>query len=238
MSPDQTRPAQATAKSPILGAIGISLAVALGAVLGTLDLATIEDAVTGRWFTRAYTETQQGHTVAIAALENSIAIMTREIDFVASRVDASIRRNEDKTFARFVHLDAEITALKDKIAGIQSARFAPPLDAPGKADVTGLRSSLHDLASAHNSAVAAITRRLDRIEVSIGISTDMTSSVTDPVRQAARRNAAAKSARKTNAPIEQGSADPGIARPERGHIFSVKPISQQGAPLRLSKAPG
>ena len=29
-----------------------------------------------------------------------------------------------------------------------------------------------------------------------------------------------------------------VARPERGHIFNLKPISQQGAPLRLSQLPG
>jgi len=26
-----------------------------------------------------------------------------------------------------------------------------------------------------------------------------------------------------------------FARPERGHLFNVKPISQQGAPLRMSR---
>lgn len=231
MSSENSRPA----KSPIFTAIGISLAIGLGTLLGTADMATIESAVTGKWLTRALTETQQGHSVAIAALETTVGTMTREIDFVAARIGASVRRNEDRSFDRFVQVDAEIAALKDRIAGIQNARLAPlavsPVNMPG--DVTGLRSSVHDLATAHTSAVAAITRRLDRIEVKVGLSTDTTSPVGEP----ARRHTAAKAAKRP-AVIEQGSADPGAMRPERGHLFNLKPISQQGAPLRLSRAPG
>jgi len=28
-----------------------------------------------------------------------------------------------------------------------------------------------------------------------------------------------------------------FARPERGHLFNIKPISHQGAPLRMSRLP-
>lgn len=229
MSSDPSRPA----KSPLLAALGISLAVGLGAVVGTTDMATLEDAVTGKWLTRAYTETQQGHSVAIAALEHGVASMTREIDFVAARVNGSMRRNENQTLDRFAQLDAEIAALKERIAGIQTARLAPraaePVNLPS--DVPGLRSSLHDLSTAHTNAVAALTKRLDRIEVKIGLSTDVTSSVADP----ARRAAAVKPAKRPKV-VEEGSADPAAA--PRGHIFNIKPISRQSAPLRLSHAPG
>ena len=108
----------------------------------------------------------------------------------------------------------------------------PQRDVSG--DVTGLRSSLHDLSLAHSGAVAAITRRLDRIEVKVGLTTDMTSSVSEA---SAQKNARAKPAKKQNAPNEADAAQ-SVARPERGHIFNLKPISQQGAPLRLSKLPG
>ena len=53
--------------------------------------------------------------------------------------------------------------------------------------MTGLRSSLHDLSVAHPGAVAAITKRLDRIEVMVGLATDMTSSISDPAAQKVRR---------------------------------------------------
>ena len=89
-------PGAPIAKSPILAAVGLSLAIGLGAVLGATDIGTIEDAISGRWLTHPYTETQQSHTVAIAALESSIGGVTRDIDFVASRAGASIRRNEDR----------------------------------------------------------------------------------------------------------------------------------------------
>src|ERR1043165_7870125 len=112
--PSDPARAQPTAKSPLLAAIGLSLAIGFGAVLGTTDLATIEDAITGQWLTRAYTETQQSHTGAIAALEQSLGGVTREIDFVTARAAASARRSEDAAAARFVQIDAEIAALKDK----------------------------------------------------------------------------------------------------------------------------
>src|ERR1043166_4548852 len=152
--PSDPTSAQPTAKSPLLAAIGISLATGSGAVLGTTDLATIEDAITGRWLTRAYTETQQGHTVAIAALEQSVGGVTREIDFVASRATASVRRGEDAAVARFARIDAEIAALKDQLAGVQlsqliSARPEAPSASP--ANENGLRSSLTELTAAHHN---------------------------------------------------------------------------------------
>lgn len=243
----------APARSPILAAVGISFAIAVGSMLATTDVATVTDALTGQWLTRPLAEAQQRNAAAIAALEKTVGAVTRDIDFVAARVGDSIRRGEEQTSDRIAHLDAEIAALKDRIAGIQSARLAPRAsdtlpgiehlsarltDASG--DVSGLRSSLHELAAAHGGAVAAIGKRLDRIEVMVGISTDMTSSVADPVaRKAELRAAAAKLARK---PVPAAAPQAEVptersAHPERGHIFTVKPVSQT-APLRGSKAPG
>jgi hypothetical protein len=248
--PSQSDP---PARSPILAAVGISAAIAAGSMLATTDVATVTDALTGQWLTRPLAEAQQRNAAAIAALQKTIGAVTRDIDFVAARVGDSIRRGEEQTSDRIAHLDAEIAALKDRIAGIQSARVAPRAsdalagiehpsarltDASG--DVSGLRSSLHELAAAHGGAVAAIGKRLDRIEVMIGISTDMTSSVADPVaRKAELRAAAAKLARK---PVPAAAPQAEVptersAQPERGYIFTVKPVSQT-APLRGSKAPG
>jgi len=225
-------------KSPFLAAIGISLAIAAGSIISTLDMATVEDVTTGRILTRPLAEAQQRHTLAIGTLENTVGAITRDIDFVASRVSATVHRSEEAASDRFAQLDAEIAALKDKIAGIQHARLAPvrvsepQRDVSG--DVTGLRSSLNDLSLAHSGAVAAITRRLDRIEVKVGLSTDVVSSVSDA---SAQRNARGKPAKKQAVPSEADAAQ-SVARPERGHIFNLKPISQQGTQLRLSKLPG
>lgn len=222
------------AKSPMLAAVGLSLAISLGAVLGTIDMATIEDAVTGKWITRAYTEAQQSHTIAIAALESSIGSVARDVDFVASRVGASTRRNEAQASARFAQLDAEIAALKDKLAGLELTQLmshaAVPL-APSVSDASGLRSSLTDLTSAHRSSVAAITRRLDRIEVKVGISTDVGAPVASAVRKTIRRVA------KVRRPAVLPPSDPVVSSPlDRGHLFNVRPVSQRG-PLRMSKLP-
>jgi hypothetical protein len=225
-----------TAKSPILAAIGISLAIAAGSIIGTLDMATVEDVATGRILTRPLAEAQQRNTLALAALENTVGAITRDIDFVAARVSATVRRSEDQASDRFAQLDAEIAALKDKIAGIQHARVAP-VSVPQRdvrGDLTGLRSSLSDLSLAHSGAVAAITRRLDRIEVKVGLTTDVVLSVSEASAQKPTRHKAAK---KQNVPNESDAAQ-NVARPERGHIFNLKPISQQGAPLRLSRLPG
>ena len=226
---------QRAPKSPILAAVGISVAIAVGSIISTLDMATVEDVATGKILTRPLAEAQQRHTLAIATLENTVGAITRDIDFVASRVSATIRRGQDQTFDRFAQLDAEIAALKDQIAGIQHARFAPAR-APepqrdASADVTGLRLSLHDLSLAHGGAVAAITRRLDRIEMKVGLTTDVVASVAS-----AQKTPRARQARKHSVPNDVDAAQ-SVARPDRGHIFNLKPISQQG-PLRLSKLPG
>ena len=233
-------------KSPILAALGISLAIALGSVVSTLDMAQVEEFATGQWLTRPLAEAQQRNTASITALEHTVGAISRDIDFVTARVSTTIRRNEDQAYDRIAHLDAEIAALKDKIAGIQHARLAPARAPEAQPDVTGLRSSLHDLTTAHHGAVAAITRRLDRIEVMVGLATDMTSSVSDPVARKARRAVAvAKQAKKpappvveTDSPIPASAPTTSVARPERGHLFNVKPLSQQGAPLRVSRLPG
>ena len=84
---------------------------------------------------------------------------------------------------RFAQIEAEIAALKERSSASRPRASRARRSAESRSsDVMGLRSSLHDLAAAHTGAVAAITRRLDRIEVMVGISTDMTSSVADPAR--------------------------------------------------------
>jgi hypothetical protein len=229
MSPLPSKPA----KSPILAAVAISLAIGIGALVGSAEPGMVEEVVTGRFLTRPFTEAQQDHTFAIAALETNAGHVTGEIDFLAKRVRASIRRNEEQTVDRFTAIDAELAALKDKIAGIQDAR-APRTDAPlaNAGEMMGLRSSLHDLASAHSSAVTALTRRLDKIEVTLGLSTDMMSSAGPAARKAARRVAVAKARKQSGQTESEAMVSP--AKPEHGHLFNLKPISQQSAPLRLS----
>ena len=221
-------------KSPLLAAVGISLAIGVGAVLGTTDMATIEDTITGRWLTRPYTEAQQGHTVAIAALEQSIGGVSRDIDFVAARAGTAARRSDERTAERFAQLDAEIAALKDKLLGVQLTQLISSRpDRPGTPAVNehGLRSSLTELTAAHHNSVAAITKRLDRIEVKVGLSTDVAAPVASSVRKTIRR------AVRVRRPPALPPTDPIVSSPlDRGHLFNVRPVSQRG-PLRLSKLP-
>jgi hypothetical protein len=261
MSQSTVRPAPA--RSPILAAVGLSLAIAAGSIVSTIDMQQVEDFATGQWFTRPLAEAQQRHTLAIAHLQNTVSAITKDIDFVAGRVSSSMRHNEERTSDRLAYLDAEIAELKDKIAGIQQTRAAPAR-APepqreANADVIGLRLSLTELADAHGSAIAAITKRLQRIEVSVGLTTDMVSSVSNPSRRAevakqakqakkqtALRPAAPSQAAPPPAAPANDAAPATVARPDRGHIFNIKPISEQGAPLkteptrllRLSRLPG
>ena len=213
----------ARSRSPLATALVISFAIAAGTVVSTLDAAIFDEITSGRWLTRPFSERQERNTAAIASLEQNVGAVGRDIDFVAARVAESVRRTEDLNRDRFAQIEARLASLKERF-GTHAAR-APAPAAEVSGDVMGLRTSLNDLTAAHTGAVAAITRRLDRIEVMVGISTDMVSS-----RAAPRR---AKSTPAEPAPPEQS-----VARPERGHLFNVKPVSQQGAPLRLSRLPG
>src|SRR5581483_9306696 len=223
MSPQASAPEPA-GKSPIFAALGICLVIGLGAVLGSTDTATLADAFTGKWLTQPFTDTQQSHTVAIAAVKQGLGNLSRDLDFVATRVATAIERNADRSSDHLATLDNEIANLKSKIAALQGVRPSTPVAVSESGDILGLRTSLHDLASAHTTAVAALTKRLDRIEVKIGLSSDVTSSVSRPARRS--RRAVARPRRPAVRPAVETDAAP-ATRPERGHLFNVKPLSDQ-----------
>lgn len=231
-----------TPKSPILAAIAISFAIAIGSVIATLDYAQVEDVATGQFLTRPLAEGQQRNTAAISKLEQTVGAISKDIDFVTERVSTSIRRNEGQTVERLARLEGEIAELKDKLAGIQHARAAAPPRAPEPLrtpqplfsaempndlfDMGSLRSSLNDLGASHNSAIAAITKRLDKIETQIGGSTD-----TAPVADSAPAR------RKVVTPRKAAPA----AQPVRQDFMTDRnatPGFKPSAPLRLSKLPG
>jgi hypothetical protein len=242
----------ARSKSPLTLAIYICLAIALGAVGTTIDPAVFDDIISGKWLTASLDAAQQRNAAAVAALESKVDAIVKDVDFVASRVNVSIRRNEDQASDRFVALDAEIAALKEKIASVQALaqprRTADALlgtvekTAVDPNDVVGLRSSLHDLAASQHGAVAAITKRLDRIEIMVGMATDTTSSVANPVaRQQERRKTVAEKRPRKSVVARPAAVEPSVeqsfAPPERGHLFNIKPISQQREPQRMSRLP-
>jgi hypothetical protein len=204
--------------SPLATAILISFAIAAGTVLSTLDAPIFEEITSGKWLTRSFSQAQEHNTAAIAKLEREVGTVTTDIDFVASRIGVAIQRNESAALDRFAEVEARISALKERITGVQATQAAAGAPDTDQSEFT-LRSSLHELAAAHNGAVSAIRRRLDRIEATVGISTDVMSSA-----NSVRRHALRKAAPPQN-----------LAAPERGHIFNLKPISQQAAPLRLSR---
>jgi len=231
MSPQASAPEPA-GKSPIFAALGICLVIGLGAVLGSTDTATLADAFTGKWLTQPFTDTQQSHTVAIAAVEQGLGNLSRDLDFVATRVATAIERNADRSSDHLATLDNEIANLKSKIAALQGVRPSTPVAVSESGDILGLRTSLHDLASAHTTAVAALTKRLDRIEVKIGLSSDVTSSVNRTARRP-RRAARPRRPAVTQQPLAFNAAP--ATHPESGHLFNLKPLSHQDDPLRLSK---
>jgi hypothetical protein len=233
MSHPQNNARAARAKSPLGTALFISFAIAAGAIVSTLDAAIFDEITSGRWLTRLFVQAQERNTASIASLEQNVGAIGKDIDFVAARIAETARRSEDLNRDRFAQIEARLAALKERVGAHAARTPAPAADLSG--DVMGLRTSLSDLAATHTGAVAAMTRRLDRIEVMVGISTDMVSSVADP----AARQAARKAVRKPAAAIvaEPAPAEQSAARPERGHLFNVKPVSQQGG-LRLSRLPG
>ena len=225
MRPEQT---DVRAKSPLTLAIVISLGIAAGSVLSTLDAAIFDDITSGRWLTRSLSETQERHAAAIAKLERNVGAATNDIDFVTARMGDAIKRNEELTGDRFAEMEARITALNARVAVLQTTAVARVTDGADAGDMSlrdmSLRSSLHDLTAAHNGAVAAIKKRLVRIEAMVGISTDMVMSKNGIHRRAR--------AAKKLAPRREPQS---IATPEPGYIFDVPPPSQATTPMRLSK---
>jgi hypothetical protein len=228
--------APARTKSPLGTALFISFAIAAGTIVSTLDAAIFDEITSGRWLTRPFAQAQERNTTAIASLEQNVGAIGKDIDFVAARVAETARRSEDLNRDRFAQIEARLAALKERV-GTHAAHTTPAAAADLSGDVMGLRTSLNDLAATHTGAVAAMTRRLDRIEVMVGISTDMVSSVADPAARQAARKAARKPAA-GSVPAEPAPAEQSAAGPERGHLFNVKPVSQQGGLLRLSRLPG
>jgi len=218
-----SRPEQSNSvRSPLATAILISFAIAAGAVASTLDAPIFDEITSGRWLTRSFSEAQERNTAAIAKLERDVGAATTDIDFVAARIGAAIQRNENAALDRFAEVESRIASLRERFASVPASQAAARAPEPDASDIN-LRSSLHELAAAHNGAVSAITRRLDRIEAMAGISTDVMSPA-----KSVRRNALKK-------PAPQAEPPQSVATPVRGHIFNIKPVSQQAAPLRLSR---
>jgi hypothetical protein len=212
------------AKSPLTIAILISLAIAAGSMLSTLDAVAFDEITSGRWLTRSVSEAQERHAAAISDLERTVGAVTKDVDFVATRMGDAIKRSEDRAEDRFAEMDARITALNARLAVMQASVAARAPEAAEAGDISlrdmRLRSSLHELAAAHHVTVSAIKKRLDRIEAIVGVSTDMVSN-----KHIQRR---ARAASRLVPRIERQTA----ATPDRGYIFDVKPPTP---PLRLSR---
>jgi uncharacterized small protein (DUF1192 family) len=206
-------------KSPLGTALLISFAIAAGTVLTTLDSPIFDEITSGRWLTRPFSQAQERNTASIAELEHGVGALATDLDFVTERVRASIRRGDDLALHRLTQMDATIAALNERIDTLQSSRAVKNTTEPADA---ALRPSF-DVISAHSSALAAITKRLDRIEVRVGMSTDEPDA---PVRHAARRKV-------HTAP--QIAAEPPslLVRTERV-LLNLRPSSKPTKPLRVS----
>ncbi len=217
------QPASTQTRSPLAAALLICFSVAAGTVFTTLDSPIFDEITSGRWLTGAFSQAQERNTSSIANLERNVGALTTDIDFVAGRMHASAKRSDDLALVRFTQIDAALAAMDEKIAKLQLDRLvSSPVAA--KTEDGGLRSSLHELA-AHSSALTAITKRLDRIEVKVGMSTDTDA---EPVaRHAARRKATA--ARK---PAQTEQSPDLMAQTER--LLGLRPAGKPNKSLRVS----
>jgi ABC-type transporter Mla subunit MlaD len=205
-------------KSPLATAILISLGIAAVAVLSTLDAPVFDEITSGRWLTRSLSQAQARNTAAIAKLERDVRSAASDTDFIAARLAAAVDRNEAATLARLAELDARLAAMKEQI--VTQANQTLPAQPVASGEVVGLRKSLHELATAHTGSVAEINKRLNRIERMVGISTDMVSSADHARRRLLKKTA----------PVAA------IVTPQQiGHIFDMRPGTEQTASLRLSK---
>jgi hypothetical protein len=199
---------QALLRSPFAGAVLISCSVAAGALLATVS---------------GGADMPVEKVERIAKLEARIDAMNRDIDFVAARMGDSINRNENSAVNRFTQIDTTFARLTARLDGARSDRMVSA-PAAGKANDSVLRPSMNELAAAQ-SAISEITKRLDRIEVRVGMSTD-----TEPqrVRHVARRKAV----------IARKAVEPSIdlvAQTERILLnLRPAPAAKPGKTLRVS----
>jgi hypothetical protein len=208
-----TLPTNIHLKSPLAAAVVLSLAVAAGAMLTSLGTSHLGVIIGER-----SPAPQERTSATVARLESNVGALTRDIDFVTSRIRASIKRGDDVALDRLNQIDATIAALNQRVAGLQADRL---MSAPVAARPDNLRSSLNDIA-AHTGAIAAITKRLDRIEVKVGMATDILP--VEHARHAARRRA----------PTAPKAAESPDLLAQTGVLFGLRPAAKPAKTLRVS----
>ena len=140
-----------------------------------------------------------------------------------------------------------MAALKTQIAAVQAIKSKPVPTAEAitsrldgvdtglsdaRNEVAGLRSSLHDLACAQRGEIAALTKRLEKIETKMAARADLTGSIP---RKPASKMKAAKKPKPAEPPKEAANVVPPKAAPpppapetQPGHVVDVK---QQAVPI-------
>ncbi|HVY59883.1 MAG TPA: hypothetical protein VHA77_18675 [Xanthobacteraceae bacterium] len=186
-----------SAISPIILAGCLALAVGAGAFLslsGTsgfdaalkyANLDTLLDTVGLSRSSIATTEQKQADT--ISRLDRGMDALSAQVAVLTSKMEAAGLGDADQRLSR---LDTDVGHLKDQIAAIQTAQDDPFTLEGSKVDATMLRSSIDELSARSNSQIAAVNKRLDRIEMIVAGRAEVTGSISAPPSQRKRTHRA------------------------------------------------
>lgn len=120
---------------------------------------------------------QDQQALALAGLERMILTVSREVGALDTRMGVA-EHKETIAAERLTRLDGDVTALRGEVGETRAAR----------ADMARLRSTIDANERAQQKTLTALTKRIDRLEQSIGRDlTAATGSVPPPAAKPAKR---------------------------------------------------
>ncbi len=166
----------------LLIAMGLALAITAGAGLSATATGVLQDTLRIAGFGRESAIEQelqrQGNTVA--ELQHTISAMRSEVSAVNSWLEA---RSDADVQERLTKLDGVVGSLKTEVLAIRSETGDDAAELnKARADLGTLRSSFDGREDSERKVLAALTKRLNRLEVAVS-----TGDVTGSIRNMRRR---------------------------------------------------
>lgn len=161
----------------LLAAVGLALAVTGGATLSGLATGALQAAVRSTGFGQGETleSEQRRQARSVASLEARLAQLSDQIGGLARHSAAAAATGEARAQEQLARLESEIAALRTELQ-IQRSAVAQTVAPDGPADphatalaqagigLAALRSSFDERDRARGEQIAAVARRIDRLE--------------------------------------------------------------------------
>jgi hypothetical protein len=200
----------------LLGAMLLALAVTMGASLSAVGSGALQEALRSLgWGRNAEIIAEQNRQrAALAAFEQMIQSTNAEIGALNQRTSVSESRNA-ATIWHLSKVDGELLRLKSDVQDVKAARE----------DALELRSTIDEMEKTARKDVAAITKRLDKLEQAID-PRDTTSSVPRESRRLQRSPEFLRALDEITAPPPVRGNAKAPASKQGGHLIDIPPLSQ------------